>query len=220
MLKMSSRHAVIIAAAVALLVAALMVLPAGAWNQAPTWQPGGPWQPPSYWQPAGTGQDVWHTILPGQPQEFDFNYGGSNISSQIVLGADPGTAVGFNVYTDQQWKGLVAGNTSITPVGRGTPNAHEPGNLFWQAQSSSPEVFHVQVYCTISQDAHFWIELAGNGSPGLTAVSSGNVVVWSPGYVHPGNNRVIVIPSQPTLYCPAGYVWYYGSCRYNGYGRR
>jgi hypothetical protein len=120
--------------------------------------------------PARTGIGNWQT-LNGQPQEFDFSYIGGNLPARINVGANPSNSVAFNVYTDKQWQGLAAGNTDIVPVGKGTPNSDEPGNLFWQAQSDVGDHFHVQVFQLTPEPAQFWIQVTGSGAGGLVPMS-------------------------------------------------
>ena len=139
------------------------------------------WGPPSG---IGIGN---FTMIFDQPIEFQFQYNGGNVPVKVLVGDDPIGSVRFNVYDDQQWQGLVAGNTAIAPVGRGTANAYEEGSLFWRGQSSVPGVYHVQVFPTTAQPTKFWIALADNGATGLTRI-------WPSGTASSG--PVIVIPSQ------------------------
>ena len=108
--------------------------------------------------------------LSGQPLEFDFLYTGGESPVQILMGVDPAASAGFSVYTDQQWRDLSAGDRSVQPVGRGTPNPKEPADLFWELVSASGGLYHVQVYQTSSAPASFWIALNGSAASDLVAV--------------------------------------------------
>ncbi len=112
------------------------------------------------WQPIGS-----------QPLEFDLAYAGNDVGAEIQVASNPASRVGFNVYTDFQWKQLAAGNSSVTPVGKGTPNPTAGNNLTWKASQAPGELYHVQVYLIGTQPAAFWINQQGCGNCVLFAVS-------------------------------------------------
>ncbi len=118
----------------------------------------------------GTGIGNWQ-VIDGQPLEYDFQYIGAGLPVQLMLGVDPAGSVGFNVYTEDQWRALANGNRGVMPVGRGTHNAYTVGDLFWQLVSPSSGRYHVQVFPTGEGTARFWIALTGTGASGLTPVS-------------------------------------------------
>jgi hypothetical protein len=108
--------------------------------------------------------------LSDQAMEFDFTYPGGNQPVNVVVGANPPGSVAFSVYTDQQWQLMASGDFGIPPVGKGTANPVEPGNLFWQSVSVSPGLYHVRVY-RLSEPASFWIALTGPGASELISLS-------------------------------------------------
>ena len=149
-------------------------------------------------QGAGTGVGNWQTLY-SQPLEFDLAYPGGNEGAIVELAANPPNTVGFNAYTDQQWKALAAGDTSVKPIGGGSPNSYSGGNLVWRVGASTPSVFHIQVYPTTANPTSFWIAMTGWGSSVLWQVSggsSGSVVLIGPGCTVP-LDRPVVKPYRP-----------------------
>jgi hypothetical protein len=120
--------------------------------------------------PPRWGFDNWQAI-DGQPLEYTFWYQGQNKPANILLGMDPANSVRFDVYTDDEWRALGGGDQTVKQVGAGTPNADEPGDLFYQLQSPSQGLYHVQVSSNGTGNARYWITTAGNGTDGLTAIS-------------------------------------------------
>ncbi len=118
----------------------------------------------------GIGIGNWQSIG-SQPLEFDLAYAGNDVGAEIQVASNPASRVGFNVYTDGQWKQLAAGNTSVIPVGRGTPNPKAGNNLTWQARQAPRELYHIQVYLIGTGPAAFWINQQGCGNCALYAVS-------------------------------------------------
>jgi hypothetical protein len=112
-----------------------------------------------------TGAGNWQ-LLGSDPMEYVFRYGGGDAPAHVIVGADPAGAVAFNVYTSQQWTELGNGMYWTVPVGRGTVNANEGGNLFWEARTSPPDTYHVQIFRLGNDPAHYWIDLGGWGAVG------------------------------------------------------
>jgi len=127
----------------------------------------GPTPPPA---PSRTGIGNWQAIN-GQPLEYDFQYAGTGLPVQILLGMDPASSVGFNVFTDDEWRTLAGGGRLVAPVGRGTHNPYAVGDLSWQLASPSGGLYHVQIFTQSAGTARFWIAQAGPGSGGLTPIS-------------------------------------------------
>jgi hypothetical protein len=128
------------------------------------------------------GVDIWYVLPPGQQAEWLFQYGGSYQRALVAFGVDPANAIAVNVYTDEQWRYLGAGDTSVQPVGKGTNGTLENwddskdlvrrANLFWEARSSRKTAFHIQLLNTTQQPARYWLSTAGVGARDLTAVSA------------------------------------------------
>jgi hypothetical protein len=152
----------------AIMLVALVVVPASA---SPVLQSGGN---------GVAGVNSWQTLQPGTTQEWILTYTGDNENANIELGMNPGSSVGFNVFTDQQWK-----NVDLSePVGQGTIRkttdtsidekvVANNGDLFWSTSSSGgSQVYHIQVYPRTQQPAQYWINAFGPGVGTLTAYNS------------------------------------------------
>ena len=120
-------------------------------------------------QRAFTGEGNFN-VISKEPMEFDFHYPGRDKLVKVIVEARPPGSVGFSVYTDQQWTVFAAGNFTEAPIGRGTVNPHEPGTLFWQGNSPSDGLYHIQVF-RLSEPAAFWIALSGPGATELISLS-------------------------------------------------
>jgi hypothetical protein len=121
-----------------------------------------------------SGIGTWQAI-DGNPLEYTFRYSGQDRPAQIMLAADPAGSVGFNAYTDAQWKTMGGGSRGITPIGQGTHNAFAQGDLYWELESPDGGLYHIQVFNLKPGDAHFWIAKSGSGTSGLTPVSAAYV---------------------------------------------
>jgi hypothetical protein len=124
--------------------------------------------------PAGpvsrTGIGNWQ-VLDERPQEFAFQYQGTGLPVQILVGVDPAGTVGFNVYTDAQWMALGAGDRTVKPVGRGTHDPFSVADLSWRSSSASGGLYHVQLFQITPAATRFWIAIAGPGAAGLNPMS-------------------------------------------------
>ena len=131
------------------------------------------------------GMNNWYSIAAGQSQEWIFHYTGNDDRAVIELASDPANAVGFNVYTDQQWTSLSSDST-LVPTGRGTQTTHTDsngdktvlnnGDLFWETGASSGNTYHIQVINASSQTVRYWINASGPGDGGLAPFSMPNQV--------------------------------------------
>ena len=123
----------------------------------------------------------WYKLAPGESAEWVLHYPGNSSPALIAFGVDPANAIEVRVYDDWQWRAVGAGDTSVEPIGRGTPGTMgkwdtnneivKAGNLFWEANAGSPVVFHIQVTNRIQQPAQYWIAQTGPGAGELTPVS-------------------------------------------------
>ncbi len=150
----------------------------------------------------GVGVGNWNTITSGNPLEFDLAYPGNNEGANVTLASNPSSQVGFAVYTDQAWKQLGAGNTDIKPIGFGTSNPNEGGNLSWKVGASTPELYHIQVYKIGMGSATFWINQQGSGGSQFYAVSPLPVQLQAQAPV------IVYVPAKvPCCVCTRGSPW-------------
>jgi hypothetical protein len=130
---------------------------------------------------AGGGLDNWYVLAPGEQAEWVFQYLGNNDPGAVALGVNPAHAVVMNIYNNEQWRALGAGDHTIVPVGKGTSGTLNKwqgdtevihnGSLFWEGLARPPVTFHIQVINTSQQPAQYWITQIGSAAGGLSAVS-------------------------------------------------
>jgi hypothetical protein len=123
----------------------------------------------------------WYMLAPGESAEWVLHYPGNGAPALVAFGVDPADAIEVKVYDDWQWRAVGAGDTSVEPIGRGTPGTMgkwntnneiaTAGNLFWEANAKAPVVFHIQATNRSQQPAQYWIAQTGPGSGELTPVS-------------------------------------------------
>ena len=123
----------------------------------------------------------WYKLTPGESAEWVFHYPGNDAPALVAFGVDPADVIEVKVYDDWQWRALGAGDTSISPTGRGTQGTAgqwdtnneivKAGNLFWEAGAGPAVVFHIQVTNRSQQPAQYWIAQTGPGTGELTPVS-------------------------------------------------
>jgi hypothetical protein len=118
----------------------------------------------------GSGVDNWQPIA-SDPIEFVLAYSGNDEGAEIKVAANPPGSVGFNVFTDQQWLWMGAGESPMTPIGRGTINSHANDNLTWTIRTPRAWTYHIQIFPTTAAPASYWITQAGSGDSILYAVT-------------------------------------------------
>ena len=79
-------------------------------------------------------------------------WAGSEI--QVWLDAEPDESVTFSIWTEEQIKQWAAGE-EVEPVGRGTANEYEAGDLFWAGSFVAPGEYYVVVENGSPADASF-----------------------------------------------------------------
>ena len=159
------------------------------------------------------GVNNWHTLAPGQTAEWDFTYQAVvlNTSPQtfdhaiITLASNPQGAIGFKVYTNQEWMNLGNVSTTVTPSGEGTltkvKNADgttsvvNNGYLTWVTSSAAGMRYHIQVYSTSSQPAQYWIAASGGGDAGLVPYQATTV---QPSTSAPAQPSGAAVQAQPS----------------------
>ena len=124
------------------------------------------------------GVDTWYVLEAGQSAEWLFQYPGNSQPALIAFGIDPDNSIRVDVYTDQQWRNMGAGQWPVEPVGRGTTGTLlgwsgeqellDKGDLFWEAVSPKAVLFHIQLSNTTAAPARYWIAQAGPGTGQLT----------------------------------------------------
>jgi hypothetical protein len=127
------------------------------------------------------GMNNWYTLAPGQSAEWIFRYPGGDNPALTAFGVDPANSITIDVYDDEQWRSLGAGEWPVEPVGRGTPGTLDQwsgnqdlinnGNLFWEAAAGSAALFHIQITNSSQSPARYWIAQGGSAAGELTLYS-------------------------------------------------
>jgi hypothetical protein len=167
------------------------------------------------------GINNWYTLQPGQSVEWVFRYPGNDDPALIAFGVKPENALTVNVYDDSQWQDLLAGDTSVVPVGKGTTGTiygwtwpqyqdlMRNGKVFWEAKSNRGVRFHLHLINPTKQPLQYWIAQAG---PGAGPLSSAHAVAAqateaSPAPTPSGAGQAVAAPP----YLPAsGAAWTWG----------
>jgi hypothetical protein len=95
--------------------------------------PDSPLAPTEGWRSIGNGQLDWYA--------FDYQ---DSLPAEVLLDAEPDGSVTFSVWTEEQVR-LWALGQDFEPVGRGTQNDMQPGDLFWSGRLGRPGRFYVVV---------------------------------------------------------------------------
>jgi len=144
------------------------------------------------------GMNNWYTLVPGQSVEWVFHYPGSKAPALIAFGMDPANSIAVNVYDDEQWRSLGAGEWSLEPVGRGTSGTLDKwsgnqdlinnGNLFWEAVAGPAVLFHIQMTNASQGPSRYWIAQGGPGA--------GELSVYSPvAAARPTSQPTVTVPT-------------------------
>jgi len=105
-------------------------------------------------QPSGE----WQALAAGESQWYSFEYAGDGSRIEVWLDAEPDESVAFSIWTGEQVE-LWAAGEEIAPVGRGTANAYEPGDLFWAGAFGIRGEYYIVVENASSGDASFQLDV-------------------------------------------------------------
>jgi hypothetical protein len=147
------------------------------------------------------GMNNWYTLTPGQSVEWVFHYPGSNNPALIAFGTDPANSIVVNIYDDEQWRALGAGEWPVEPVGRGTSGTIDKwsgnqdlidnGNLFWEAVAGPAVLFHIQMTNSSQGPSRYWIAQGGSGA--------GELIPYSPvAAASPSSQPTTTVPTAAT----------------------
>ena len=70
----------------------------------------------------------------------------------------------FSVWTPEQMRQWAAGE-EVSPVGRGTANEYEAGDMFWAGSFCTSGAYYVVVENGSATDASFQLSISGDVSP-------------------------------------------------------
>ncbi len=114
----------------------------------------------------GTGPDDALTIsdeyvsLPaGEILWYSFECAGDGSQTEIWLDVEPDDSITFSVWTEEQVKQWAAGE-EVEPVGRGTANEYEAGDMFWAGSFCTAGEYYVVVENGSPADASFQLGIA------------------------------------------------------------
>jgi hypothetical protein len=114
----------------------------------------------------GTGPDDALTIsqeyvslAAGETLWYSFECAGDGSLIEVWLDAEPDDSITFSIWTEEQVK-LWAGGEEVEPVGRGTANEYEAGDMFWAGSFCIPGTYYVVVENDSAVDASFQLGIA------------------------------------------------------------
>lgn len=123
--------------------------------------------PSNGWVQLAPGQQVWYA--------FDSSGAGSDATdAQITaeLTADPAGSAAFTVWTNASARAMLAGDTTVTALGKGTVQTASDGNggtynlnsgdLMWVGNSRDSENYFLVVQSTSTSASRFMLKITGN----------------------------------------------------------
>jgi len=122
--------------------------------------------PSDEWIPIAAGQDTWFVFQYQGHHEFEEDEDGENVAVwiatpvQIWLDAEPDEAAAFSVWTAEQIR-LWSLGEEVDPVGRGTANEYEAGDLFWAGSLGNPGRYYVRVEHQGTEPGSFRLSISG-----------------------------------------------------------
>jgi hypothetical protein len=122
--------------------------------------------PSDEWSSISDGQIFWYAFQYLGHHEFEEDEDGEEVAIwiatpvEIWLDSEPEEAVVFGVWTEEQVR-LWAQGEEIDPVGRGTENENEPGDLFWAGSLGSPGRYYIVVEQRGTEPGSFRLNISG-----------------------------------------------------------
>lgn len=122
--------------------------------------------PSDEWIPISEGDVSWYAFQYRGHHEFDEDEDGEEVATwvatpvEIWLDSEPDQDVGFAVWTEEQVRAWALGE-EVDPVGRGTENENEPGDLFWAGSFGNPGRYYVVVEHEGTEPGSFRLSISG-----------------------------------------------------------
>jgi hypothetical protein len=122
--------------------------------------------PSDEWIPISEGEATWVVFQYQGHHEFREDEDGEQVavwmatSVQIWLDAEPDEAAAFSIWTEEQIR-LWALGEEVDPLGRGTANEYEAGDLFWAGSLSNPGRYYVLVEHQGTEPGSFRLSISG-----------------------------------------------------------
>jgi uncharacterized protein YraI len=107
----------------------------------------------------------WQTLSAGQTRWFTFDSSGDEELIQIWMDVEPNDASGFHIFSESDARSIMAGANpdDFAPIGSGTPNPNESGDLFWRGAFTEHGRYFVMIDNPSTSDASFSIYGVGPG---------------------------------------------------------
>ncbi|MGD9049646.1 MAG: hypothetical protein PVF77_16435 [Anaerolineae bacterium] len=118
------------------------------------------------WIPIAGGETLWYVFDYRGHHEFEEDEDGEEVATwiatpaQIWLDSEPDASVVFDLLTQEQVR-LWAQGEEFDPVGRGTENENEPGDLFWAGSLGTPGRYYVLVENQGAEPGSFRLNISG-----------------------------------------------------------
>jgi hypothetical protein len=111
-----------------------------------------------------TAGDEYVSLPVGETLWYLFECAGDGSEIEVWLDAEPDDSVTFSIWTKEQVKQWAAGE-EVSPVGRGTANDYESGDLFWAGTFCIPGKYYIVIENGSAADASFQLGISGDVSP-------------------------------------------------------
>jgi hypothetical protein len=118
------------------------------------------------WVSIPRGEILWYVFDYRGHHEFEEDEDGEEVATwiatpaQVWLDSEPDGDVVFDILTTEQVR-LWALGEEIEPVGRGTENENEPGDLFWAGSLGTPGRYYVVVEHQGMEPGLFRLSISG-----------------------------------------------------------
>jgi hypothetical protein len=122
--------------------------------------------PSDEWISSSEGQFFWYAFQYMGHHEFEEDEDGDEVAIwiatpvQIGLDAEPDEGMAFSVWTEDQVRAWARGE-EIDPLGRGTENENEAGDLFWAGSLGNPGRYYVVVEHQGPEPGSFRLSIGG-----------------------------------------------------------
>lgn len=122
--------------------------------------------PSDEWVYISDGESLWYAFDYFGHHEFELDEDDEEVAIwvaspvQISLDSQPDEAVGFSVWNEEQVR-LWSLGEEVDPLGRGTENENEAGDLFWAGSLGNPGRYYVVVETQGTEPGTFVLSISG-----------------------------------------------------------
>ena len=122
--------------------------------------------PSEAWAPISGSESLWYAFDYRGHHEFELDEDDEEVAVwiatpvQVSLDSEPDEAVAFSVWNEEQVRQWALGE-DVDPLGHGTENENEAGDLFWAGSLGSPGRYYVVVEQQGAEPGTFKLSISG-----------------------------------------------------------